>query len=690
MPKRGKEEIRILVVDDEPGMRDLLSFELGSQGYQVFTADDGLEAIAKVRSQPIDLVISDIKMPKMDGVTALEEIKRINPAIEVIMATGFGTIETAVTAMKKGAYDFVQKPYDIDEIGALVEKALEKNELKTLIALYESSRAIFSMVKLKDLMELVMDLMQKTLRADEGSIMFLDDEKKIYIANSRGIDEEIAKKVHLEIGERVAGWVAEQRRELLLVNGLEKYPEFKNMQPNPKIGSSILVPLVYRDELLGVLTLNRLVNHENFNSVDLSSASLFGSQVVQAVQNAKLFLTLENKVNELKTAYKILDDTKTQLVESEKLAAIGRLVAGVAHEINNPLTSVLGYTELLLNFDEVSSFVKEDLSIIFNEAQRCRKIVQNLLIFARRQKPTLEPVSMSTIIDEMLSSLSLELIKGSVQVLKNYQPCPNVYVDRFQMQQVFLNLIKNAVQALENVKGARQIEISVSMSTQKIIRLIFSDNGPGIPGENIKEIFEPFFTTKGVGKGTGLGLSLSYGIIQQHGGTILVESELGKGVSFIIEIPAITENEKSKGTTSDAVTSLATDHAILESVRGKKILVIDDEEPIRFLIQRVLLAKGFQVEMVVDGEAAVAMLKKKGFDLILCDYMIPKINGIGVYEEIKKVNPSLAEHFIFVSGCSADKVFDNFLRQNNILRITKPFMPEQLINTIVRKLSSYH
>ncbi len=687
MTQRKKNEIRVLVVDDEPGMRDLLSYELGSQGYQVVTANDGMEAISVVRSQPIDLVISDIKMPRMDGVTALEEIKKINPNIEVIMATGYGTIETAVSAMKKGAYDFIQKPYNVNEIGALLEKALEKNELRTMIALYESSRAIFSAINIDDLLEMVMGLIQNRLRADEGAIMFLDEDQKLYIVAKKGLDQDLTQQIHLKIGERVAGWVAKNRRERLLIGGLDKYPEFSDIEVNPRIASSIVVPLVYQNELLGVLTLNRLQGHENFNSTDLQHASIFALQVAQAVRNAKLFQALEKKVEELKKAYRMLEETKTQLVESEKLAAIGRLVSGVAHEINNPLTSVLGYTELLLSVD-VPDVMKKDLQTVFNEAQRCRKIVQDLLIFARRQKLSLELVQVSALVDRTLESLLLELRKNSVEVLKNYAKCPAVYLDSIQMQQVFLNILKNALQALESVKENRRIIISISVHEDKTLRLVFADNGPGISQEHADRIFDPFFTTKGVGQGTGLGLSLSYGIVKRHNGCILVESKEGQGAAFIIELPVVTETtDRNSETTVLPFTEESDGKKTTTLSDEKKILIVEDENSIRVFLKRLLSMKNFQVQEAPDGETAFTKLSREEFDLVLCDCMIPKMNGMQLFEKIIKTKPELAQRFVFVSGCSADKTFDDFLLKHRLLRVTKPFEPDDLMEIIFKKLS---
>lgn len=669
--RENTSNIRILVVDDEQGLRDLLSYELGIMGFMVQTASDGVEAVEMVEKQKFDLVISDIKMPRMDGLAALEQIKKIDPNIEVIMATGFGTIDMAVRAMKKGAYDFIQKPYNLEEMGLLIEKALEKSDLRALIALYECSRTLFSTINLKELLKIVMDLIQKVLQADEGSLMLLNKDNKLYIASSIGIEKIVADKVYLNIGERIAGRAAAERREMLLINGLTDYPEFSGIDINFNIGSSIVIPLAHQDELLGVLNLNRISNRDNFNSSDLRNASIFASQVTQAVQNAKMYQTLENNIEELKAAHKMLEETKDQLVESEKLASIGRLVAGVAHELNNPLTSVIGYTDLLIQSD-IQGEAKKQLVIIFKEAERCRTIIQDLLVFARRREPVFEQINLNTLIRETIESLSVEISKNCIEVIQKSGDQQMIIADACQLKQVFMNILTNAMHALASVNGEKKVTISVHATKRDFVKVSFSDNGPGIEEKNLSKIFEPFFSTKGVGKGTGLGLSLSYGIIKQHGGSISVRSKQGQGATFDIEIPLKAGDIAPSTKTTDKTSTLA------GKMSGKRILIVEDEEVLKNFLSHVMSIYGFQAETAVDGADALVKLEKNDFDIVLSDFLMPKMDGAELYEKTKVIKPLMVKNFIYMTG-NADKELINFFKVNQLLYIMKPFRPNELI-----------
>lgn len=563
----------------------------------------------------------------------------------------------------------------------LVQKEREE------IALYQSFKVIFTTVKLDVLLTIVMDLIQKIMHADEGSLMLFDEEKKLNIAASLGIDDSIVRNVHLRIGERVAGQAMRDKRDFLVIGGLENYPKFQGIEGNPRVRSSIVCPLIYQNEVLGVLNLNRTKTTNNFSAADLRNASTFASQVAHGIQNARLYQALETKIAELKESNLRLQETQNQLVESEKLASIGRLVAGVAHELNNPLTAVLGYAHLMLN-DELKGKerakeqVCSQLSIISREAQRCRQIVQDLLTFARHHEPRREAVNPCALIDEVFDVLQFELKKWNIEVARQYpQPQPTIQVDPHQLRQVFLNILVNARDALQQITGSRKITVLVQEKPGNILQVILSDTGPGISKKNINKIFEPFFTTKGVGKGTGIGLSLSYGVIQSHGGTIRAESEEGRGASFIINLPIVPDvKTSSKAAEKKPVLSAReTDHP-------QQILLVEDQQSIAGFMQAILAPRGHDIDMVPDGEAALSKMKEKDFDIIICDYHLPKMDGRSLYEKVSQHKEQTAKKFFFITGSSLDETMSQFFQENKLRCLMKPFTAEDLLALIDSKL----
>jgi two-component system NtrC family sensor kinase len=229
-----------------------------------------------------------------------------------------------------------------------------------------------------------------------------------------------------------------------------------------------------------------------------------------------------------------------QLVQSDKLAALGQLVSGVAHELNNPLTAVMGYTELILMRNQLDIELREQLTFVHQESERTRRIVQNLLSFARQHKPMRTFVNINDILERTLGLRNYELRSRDISVIREYSELPGVFADSHQLQQVFLNIIINAEQEMDQVSSLGQLRIKTEMSANNeaaAVLITVEDNGPGIAPDHLGKVFDPFFTTKDVGKGTGLGLSISYGIIKEHGGTIRVESPYGGGARFIIELP---------------------------------------------------------------------------------------------------------------------------------------------------------
>jgi two-component system NtrC family sensor kinase len=231
---------------------------------------------------------------------------------------------------------------------------------------------------------------------------------------------------------------------------------------------------------------------------------------------------------------------QAKLVHTEKLAAVGQLVSGVAHEVNNPLTAILGFADLLMENPELPESARRDLRVILQEAQRTKQIVQNLLSFARQMPPQRRPLQLNQILGRTLQLRAYDFSSHGVEVVQNFhETLPEVIGDSHQLQQVFLNIINNAYDAVRECNRPPRIEIMTDAS-EGFAEVVFRDNGNGI--EHIERIFDPFFTTKEVGKGTGLGLSICYGIVREHGGDISCHNnESGPGATFVVRLPAISE-----------------------------------------------------------------------------------------------------------------------------------------------------
>jgi signal transduction histidine kinase len=232
-----------------------------------------------------------------------------------------------------------------------------------------------------------------------------------------------------------------------------------------------------------------------------------------------------------------------QLIITDRLASVGELAAGIAHELNNPLTGVIGFAQMVLDKD-MPDGVREDIQVVYSEAQRAAQVVRNLLTFAQKHAPEKQLMSINSIIDKVLELRAYEQKVNNIRVNTRFAPDPpGVRADYFQLQQVFLNIIINAEYFMIEAHNGGNLTITTERAGD-IIKASFADDGPGIAEENLGHLFDPFFTTKEVGKGTGLGLSICHGIVVEHGGRIYVESELGEGATFIVELPIGTDGKE--------------------------------------------------------------------------------------------------------------------------------------------------
>ena len=380
---------------------------------------------------------------------------------------------------------------------------------------------------------------------------------------------------------------------------------------------------------------------------------------------------LEKAVTSLKTA-------QSQLIQSEKLSAVGQFVAGVAHELNNPLTSVIGFSDLLQHTDLDPKY-KEYVDRIAKSATRCHKIVNSLLGFSRQHEPERNPVQVNELADAVIDIISYDLRSSGVTLVRQYQAdLPAVLGDVHQLQQVVLNILSNARQALESFRRDGEITIRTSC-TDTHVTIRIKDNGPGISRENLGKIFDPFFTTKPQGKGTGLGLSLSYGIMQEHGGRIRAESLPGEGTEFILELPAMESDRLAKAIRPPSAPSIHT---------GKpttlRVLVIDDEVSILHLVKEVLSTEGHDVESATSGTLALELIGKNPYDVIISDWKMPGLNGMTFYQELLVKNPSAAKRVLFMTGDVIQENFQKFLVENSRTCLSKPFALREFRLAITR------
>jgi len=327
-----------------------------------------------------------------------------------------------------------------------------------------------------------------------------------------------------------------------------------------------------------------------------------------------------------------------QLIQSEKMSAIGQLIAGVAHDLNNPLASVVGFSDFLAEAG-VPASLEEPLQVIRQEAERAATIVKNLLSFARTQEGERMRQPIQPLLDSTLVLLRNQLMTHKVEATLDVEPgLPEVEVDANQIKQVFVNLINNACQAIASDAPSGRIWISAKRA-QDVIAVSVTDSGPGIPEDVAARVFEPFFTTKPEGEGTGLGLSICQGILKEHGGRISLESRPGSGATFTVELPV-------------GVPAVRAEPAPAPRGEAKPlhILVVDDEPHILHYMRATLESWGHTVEVASDGAYALERALAGPFDVIICDLRMPHLSGRDMYMKLVRQDPRVAERIIFATG----------------------------------------
>jgi two-component system NtrC family sensor kinase len=358
-------------------------------------------------------------------------------------------------------------------------------------------------------------------------------------------------------------------------------------------------------------------------------------------------------------------DLYHQLLQAEKLAALGQTISGVAHELNNPLATILTWAERLAE-RPLDDATRRGISTILSESERAAKIVRNLLTFSRKRQSTRTMVDLNHVVRDTLALRAYEQRVTNITVIDALASgLPHVFADPHQLQQVLLNLVINAEQAMLSAHGRGLLVVRTWHEAEReCVVLEINDDGPGVPGDVQQKIFDPFFTTKEVGKGTGLGLTVAYAIVQEHGGRIRVESQ-GAGASFFVELP-ITPGRLREP--SPAASSLD-----LERLAGTRVLVVEDEPALAAAVADALGDAGFEVDRAGDGEEALARVGERSYDLIVCDLKMPRLDGMSFYRAIAATAPELARRVIFVTGDVVGTDAERFLEESGCRWLAKPF-----------------
>lgn len=359
-------------------------------------------------------------------------------------------------------------------------------------------------------------------------------------------------------------------------------------------------------------------------------------------------------------------------LQNEKLSALGTLISGVAHELNNPLTGVLGFAELLANSED-DPRRRERLEMIRAESRRAGRIVNNLLTFSRKHATETVSSDLNRVVERALDLRAHALSVRGIDVVRDFDPClPTTLLDPHQIQQVVLNLLLNAEQAMAGSGCGSRIEVRTRMEGERLVVSV-ADDGPGIPEEILPEIWNPFFTTKEVGKGTGLGLSLCFGIVRSHDGTIRVEPVSPRGTRFVFELPWRQADEPAIDVRRPKTRRIA--------VVGRA-LVVDDEPTVVEMVRESLRSTGWEVDTAREGAEALRLLTSGDYDAILVDLLMPGMNGPALFEALRLERPDLVDRVLFETGGLAYPDAAAFLERSGRPVLVKPFTPDQLLSAL--------
>lgn len=597
-------------------------------------------------------------------------LRRKNGALLTALESSFATRDEEGKADGYQGFllDVTEKKHAEDEIRR------RNRELNALNAMAVIATQSFD---LDEILNLTLRQVISVLGAESGSVYLAESEHHFRRRANWG--QRVTDRTRLaeaNFPEGLGDLVMRSRAEVLTAEYLPHLPNaVSDFVRAADSGATFWVVLWGKDLPVGLMGISR-GRGDVYTGEDENLLVAIGRQLSTTVEKVRLY-------EETCKAYEDLRRAQEQLLQSEKMSAIGQLIAGVAHELNNPLTAILGYAQLL-ETETLETRAGEYVNKIFKQAQRTHRVVQNLLSFARQRKPERHQFDVVKVLEESLLLRDYDMKVGEIKLERHIQPgIPAVSGDPHQLEQVFLNIINNAVDAMmEEEKAMRERKLNVLVSSDDDRVLIeFEDTGPGLKEPH--RIFEPFYTTKSVGKGTGLGLSICYGIVKEHGGEISARNAEGGGAVIEIKLP-------SAGHSAVAAHSAPRVQKRETALEGR-ILVVEDEESVLDFERDVLAGAGAQVTTAATMDKMKAVLENESFDALIMNGKMPGSSHLPETRNwITQKRPELLQHLLFTFSSLAEPEVRKYLEENQIPFLVKPFEVGDLIAKVRKLLVKAH
>jgi PAS domain S-box-containing protein len=655
-----KDKPVILVVDDQPQNIELLKVYLVPQGYEIVAATTGEEALRKISDNQIDLILLDVVMPGMDGFEVIRRIRQDNThrLLPIILVTVLREPEARVKGIEAGCDDFISKPVDRMELVARVKSLLRVKAYNDLTSNYRKELESEVNRRTEELKHAF--IFQQCLIDALSVPVFYKDLEGRYLGCNSSFENFFGQKRELFVGKSFSEYSlkefsdisAEKDRALLQNRGIQIYE------------SSITDS--------GGVVHNVILHKATFDNLDGSVGGLIGAIL---------------DITDLKRAEKLQKNLESQLHHAQKMESIGRLAGGVAHDYNNALSVIIGFTQLVMEKMVPTDPLRSDLDEVLKAARHATDITRQLLAFARKQTITPKVLDLNENVGSMLKMLR-RLIGEDITLA--WLPGAGVWsvkIDSSQIDQILANLCVNARDA---IVGVGKITIETKMVTfdtaycadhhgfipGEFVMLAVSDNGCGIDQEILDNIFEPFFTTKSPDKGTGLGLSTVYGIVKQNNGFVDIYSKPDTGTTIKIYLPRHEDNAVGvqRETTEE-----------IPQGCGETILIVEDDPLILNLARRILHGLDYTVLTADRPERAIRLAEEhKGeIDLLVTDVIMPEMNGLELANNLRSLYPTLK--CVFMSGYTSSVIANHGVLDQGVHFIQKPFSKKDLSKT-VRKI----